>query len=64
MTTQKGDRSRTVTLTRKAWLEIEMARRRREHPELDPVEDWVEIPDWMLNGAIEAAAETSGAAQA
>jgi hypothetical protein len=52
----KGDRNRTLTLTRKAWLALEMERRRREHPELDPVKDWVEIPEWMLNGATGARA--------
>lgn len=42
-----GRARRTIQLTRKGWLAVEMERRRREHPELDPVEGWVEIPDWM-----------------
>ena len=49
---------RTIQLTLKGWLAVELERRRREHPELDPVEDWVMIPDWMLDGR-RAAAEPS-----
>jgi len=64
MSPKHGD-YRTIALTPKAWRELEMERRLHEHPELDPVEDWVEVPNWMLNGrtATETAAATSRQAQ-
>jgi DNA-binding PadR family transcriptional regulator len=41
---------RTIRLTEKGREALEHARRKRLYPELDPENDWVEVPVWMLNG--------------
>ncbi len=41
--------ARTIRLTDKGWWALEMERRKRLYPNLDPEKDWIEIPaSWLL----------------
>ena len=46
--TVRGRHRLNLQLTAKGWWAIERARRLRLHPELDPVNDWIEVPaSWL-----------------